>query len=126
MAKPLKYKKGDIVTWGPKVSNIVKRYVGEIISVIKPNQPVEKFLNKLNKKITKTSVIEMDIQFQEKIKKQKGRKNRLTKNTSTTRPEESYIVAIKNREGRDVLYWPRNRKLSLAEATKNPASDKRE
>lgn len=112
-----KLKKGDIVTWSSKISNIHKKYVGIVLYIVRPKQPIESILDKVNKNITITSVIEMDIQFQEKKKKTNKKQQNiktLKKDTSTIHSEESYIIAIKNKEGKDVLYWSRNRKISLA------------
>lgn len=109
------FKKGDIVTWNEIISHVTKKYVGEVLFVVKPNKPVENIIKKMNRYMTRPEVVGMEIQFQEKMKKKQEEKKEkgAKKETKTSRPVTSYIVTIKDGEGRDVLYWPRNRKLQL-------------
>jgi len=125
-----KLKKGDIVTWTTRVCQVQKAYIGEVLSVLKADHPIEKALSKLNKYMTKPEIVGMDIQLSEKMKnkhkkdelnKQKEKKEKdkkinflaKPKETQTSRPATSYIVTIKDKEGKDVLYWPRNSRLQL-------------
>lgn len=107
-----KIKKGDIVSWNYTVSNIKKEHTGEVISILKPNQPIEKFINKVNKNITKTAVIDCYIQFKEKLKKKKKKERVQKKETSTTRAVDSYVISSKNKGEMNTLYWLEDKDIS--------------
>ena len=92
--KEKKFKKGDIVFWIASVNNITRKFIGEVIFVINPHQPVKNVVKKMNKYMTNFGIIDMYVDDAE-------------------RPETSYVVTIKDKDGKDVLHWPRSRKLSL-------------
>lgn len=87
-----KFRKGTPVYWLAKVGGVYRRIEGVVkFTVRKGNKPDKEF-NKLNKKMARTRNI-----------------NAYHKNE--TRPLQSFIVAVKDKEGKDVLHWPKLSKL---------------
>jgi len=85
--KEKKFKKGTHVYWIAKVDGVLRQLEGVVVYTIPKGKSFDNYINKINKKIKNLSVLKL-------------------KGNTTPRPEQSFIVAVTNKEGRSALYRP--------------------